>query len=136
MPPSNSALEDVATPFEPFTGKEDAVDCTDEGPDGFQDLTLNFDTQEIVAILSTPDFDATTEVDKSSLTFGRTGDEDSLARCTRSNEDVNGDGLLDVVCHFRTQDTGFQSGDTEGILKGKTVDNVPIEGRDAVRIVH
>ena len=42
------ALEDVATPFEPFTGKEDADDCTDEGPDGFLDLTLKFDTQEVV----------------------------------------------------------------------------------------
>jgi len=88
-----------------------------------------------VAILSTPDFDATT-VDKTSLTFGRTGDEDSLEKCTKSNEDVNGDGLLDVVCHFRTQDTGFREGDNEGILKGKTVDGIPIEGRDSVRILH
>ena len=89
-----------------------------------------------VAILSTTDFDATQEVDKESLTFGRTGDEESLAKCTKSNEDVNDDGLDDVVCHFNTQDTGFQQGDTEGILKGQTVGGVPIEGRDAVRIVH
>lgn len=87
-----------------------------------------------VAILSTPDFDAT-EVDKTSLTFGKTGDEDSLKKCTKSNEDVNGDGLLDVVCHFNTQDTGFLQVDTEGILKGQTVDGTPIEGRDSVRIV-
>jgi len=43
--------EDVATPFEPFTGKEDAFDCTEEGPDGFLDLTLKFDAQEIIAAL-------------------------------------------------------------------------------------
>lgn len=47
----HSSLEDVGTPFEPFIDKEDAFDCTDEGPDGFPDLTLKFDTQEIVATL-------------------------------------------------------------------------------------
>src|SRR3990170_1710579 len=88
-----------------------------------------------VAILSTSDFDATT-VDKTTLTFGKTGNEDSLEKCTKSNEDVNGDGRLDVVCHFRTQDTGFQAGDTEGTLRGKTVDGITIEGRDSVRILH
>ncbi len=87
-----------------------------------------------VAILSSDEFDATT-VNKDSLTFGAKGDEDSLAKCTKSNEDVNDDGLLDIVCHFNTQDTGFQAGDTEGILRGQTLDGEPIEGRDSVRIV-
>ena len=87
-----------------------------------------------VAILSTDDFDATTEVDKTSLTFGHTGDEDSLARCARNGEDVNDDGLLDIVCHFNTQDTGFQQGDTEGILRGQANDGTPIEGSDSVRV--
>jgi hypothetical protein len=45
-----SALEDVATPFVPFIGKK-ATDCTAEGPDGFLDLTLKFDTQAVVAVL-------------------------------------------------------------------------------------
>jgi outer membrane protein assembly factor BamB len=49
--PLRWSLEDVATPFEPFTGKEDAFNCTDEGPDGFLDLTLKFDAQETVAAL-------------------------------------------------------------------------------------
>jgi len=49
--PLRSELEDVATPFVPFIGKSDALDCTDEGPDGFVDLTFKFDTQEIVAAL-------------------------------------------------------------------------------------
>jgi hypothetical protein len=92
-----------------------------------------------VAILSSPDFDAPSEVDKASLTFGPTGDEESLAFCTKSDEDVeedvNVDGLLDLVCHFHTRDTGFQCGDTEGVLRGETLDGVPIEGSDSVRIV-
>ena len=49
--PLRWALEDVATPFEPFIGKEDAYDCTEQGPDGDLDLTLNFKAQEVVAAL-------------------------------------------------------------------------------------
>ena len=69
------------------------------------------------------------EIDKTSLTFGRTGAEASLAFCTASAENVNGDGLLDQVCHFFTELTGFQAGDTEGILKGQTVSGISILGR-------
>jgi len=49
--PLRWALEDVATPFVPFTGKEDCLDCTTAGPDGYLDLTLKFDMQEVVAAL-------------------------------------------------------------------------------------
>jgi hypothetical protein len=50
--PLRSDLEDVATPFSPFTGKKDCnSDCTTAGPDGFLDLTLKFDAQAIVAAL-------------------------------------------------------------------------------------
>ena len=75
------------------------------------------------------------QVDQKSLTFGSTGDEASLAFCNPKGEDVNGDGLKDLVCHFYTQKTGFQCGDTEGILKGQTLDSTLFEGRDSVRIV-
>ena len=88
-----------------------------------------------VAILSTEDFDAPAEVDRASLTFGRTGDEASLAFCGTTPKDANLDGRLDLVCHFTTSLTGFQVGDTEGILKGATLSGTPIEGSDAVRIV-
>jgi len=88
-----------------------------------------------VAILSTTGFDAPAQVDQSSLTFGRTGDEPSLAFCNSSPEDVNGDGLLDLVCHFHTLTAAFQSGDTQGILKGQTIGGTPISGTDSVRIV-
>jgi hypothetical protein len=44
-------VEDVATPFEPFSGREDAYDCTEAGPDGFSDLALKFSAQELVAAL-------------------------------------------------------------------------------------
>ena len=88
-----------------------------------------------MAILSSPKFDAPAEVDKTTPTFGRTGDEQSLAFCNKSNKDVNDDGLLDVVCHFNNQATGFQIGDTEGVLRGLTQGGRPFEGVDSVRIV-
>jgi hypothetical protein len=45
-------IEDVATAFEPLVGKQDCdLDCTEEGPDGFPDLTLRFDNQELIAAL-------------------------------------------------------------------------------------
>jgi hypothetical protein len=44
--PLRWAYEDVATPFE-----GELCDCHEEGPDGYLDMTLKFDTQEIVAAL-------------------------------------------------------------------------------------
>ncbi|MDH3669561.1 MAG: hypothetical protein OES46_00145 [Gammaproteobacteria bacterium] len=46
-----SAIEDVATPFTPTNGLVDALDCNDFGPDGFDDLTLKFDSQELIQAL-------------------------------------------------------------------------------------
>ncbi len=50
-------FEDVATPHEPFLGKQDCDnDCTTQGPDGFLDLTLKFDKQEVLAALEAAGF--------------------------------------------------------------------------------
>lgn len=87
-----------------------------------------------VTILSTPDFDALTEVNSASPTFGAMGDEESLYDCDTRGRDVNGDGIPDLPCRFFVRLLGFQCGDTEGILRGETLDGVPIEGRAAVRI--
>ena len=43
-----SSYEDVSTPV---SDSEDECACTTEGPDGFLDLTLKFDTQEIIRAL-------------------------------------------------------------------------------------
>ena len=88
-----------------------------------------------VAIISTPTFNAVTDVDASLLTFGRTGKEESLTFCNTGGEDVNGDGLPDLVCHFETQSTGFQSGDTLGVLMGKTTQGATLIGQEAIVIV-
>ena len=87
-----------------------------------------------MAILSDDTFDAMS-LDPTTLTFGRTGDEDSLAFCNGSPGNVNADRWRDLMCFFNAEDTGFQTGDTEGVLKGMTLDGTPITGSDSVRIV-
>ena len=49
--PLRYAIEDVATPYEPYTGKTKASDCSAQGPDGHKDLTLKFDSRELLASL-------------------------------------------------------------------------------------
>jgi probable HAF family extracellular repeat protein len=88
-----------------------------------------------VAILSSKDFDAPSQVDQNSLTFGSTGDEESLAYCNQRTKDVNGDGFKDIVCYFDIRSTGFRCGDVEGILRGNTVDGMPIEGKDSINFL-
>ncbi len=68
------------------------------------------------------------------LIFGRTGTEASVAFSSPNPEDVNGDGLADLVCHFYTQTAAFQTGDIQGVLKGEAIAGVAIAGSDAVRI--
>ncbi len=53
--PLRSSIEDVAAPYMPYTGKSDcSMDCNEYGSDGIYDLTLKFDTEEVVATLGEP----------------------------------------------------------------------------------
>jgi hypothetical protein len=49
--PLRWSWNDVATPYEPWTGKENEYDCNEYGPDGNADLTLKFKAQEIVSAI-------------------------------------------------------------------------------------
>jgi hypothetical protein len=82
-----------------------------------------------VAILTTATFDATT-VDPLSVEFGPDGATEAHAR--GHIEDVDGDGDLDLLLHFRTQATGIVCGDTEASLIGLTVSGEPIAGTDSL----
>lgn len=48
--------------------------------------------------------------------------------------DINSDGYADLLCFFRIGTTGFQCGDTRGILKGITSDGTLFEGKGTVRV--
>jgi hypothetical protein len=85
-----------------------------------------------VAVVTTDDFDALT-VDAESVLFGP--DEAEKRHKQAHVEDVDGDGYLDLLLHFRTQDTGIAPGDTEACLIGQSYDGVPIMGCDSVRTV-
>jgi hypothetical protein len=89
-----------------------------------------------VAILSSEQFDATTMIDRDSLTFGRIGTEHSFVRCGQDGEDVNLDGLTDLVCRFRTALTDLQPGDSGAILRGDMADGTLFVGSDSVRVIH
>lgn len=102
-----------------------------------------------MAILSTATFDATS-VDADSVRFGKTGTEtaevhkDEQGSARRHVEDVNNDGRLDMVFHFRFRDSGFSCADIPAdqmsvtltaFLTGKTPDGTPIKGEDSLRLV-
>jgi hypothetical protein len=86
-----------------------------------------------VALLGSRDF-SVMDVDTASLTFGHTGDEASLSKCS-GREDVNDDGTLDLICHFENQLAAFQPTDEEGILKGRLDDGRLFEGRGLLKVV-
>ncbi|MFS8101345.1 hypothetical protein LFM09_29885 [Lentzea alba] len=87
-----------------------------------------------VAILSTAEFDAVARVDRTSLTFGATGLEQSFVRCGSPGEDVNDDGRADLVCHFDTTKTGLTCGMTTATLMGRTTDGRRFEGQDDIKL--
>src|SRR5205807_2550914 len=88
-----------------------------------------------VVILSAPSFNAPSRIDTTTLSFGHSGDEHSLASCNRSRQGADRDGVPSLVCHFFTKKLGFIANDTVGILKGTTKDGVPFVGTGSMRII-
>jgi DNA-binding beta-propeller fold protein YncE len=88
-----------------------------------------------VAILSDPGFDAAT-VDPLTVTLASArvrlkGKGTPMA----SLEDVNGDGLPDLVVHVETEALELSAGDAEAKLAGATSGGQTIAGSDTVRVV-
>lgn len=85
-----------------------------------------------VAVLTTATFDAAT-LDTNTLRFGQSGTEAAPAHTAL--EDVDGDNNLDLMLHFKTQETGITCGDTIARLTGTTIANATIEGSDMIHTV-
>ncbi len=81
-----------------------------------------------VAVLTTDDFDAS-NVDPASVLFA----DASPVRWVM--EDVDADGDVDMLFHFKTQELNLTGDSTEATLTGTTFDGTPIEGTDTVNIV-
>ncbi|MDX1396626.1 MAG: hypothetical protein R3195_19755 [Gemmatimonadota bacterium] len=89
-----------------------------------------------VAILTTPDFDATT-VDHRTVTFAGASETHVNRRTGESRrhvEDVDRDGDPDLLLHFRYGDTSLTCDSTEGRLSGYTYEGLPVEGSDALLV--
>jgi hypothetical protein len=100
--------------------------------DGLNNINPKSKGLVAVAILTTDEFDATT-VDGTTVLFGP--GEAEPGHGAGHLEDVDEDGDLDLVLHFKIQDSGLALGDTEATLKGELFDGTPIEGTDSVNIV-
>jgi len=88
-----------------------------------------------IAILSTETFDATT-IDPLTITLAGAGVKVRGNGTTMASvEDVNMDGLLDLVVHVVIEDLELTAGDIEAVLTGLTYGGTPIEGVDTIRIV-
>ena len=89
-----------------------------------------------VAILSFGTFFDATDVDPTTVRFAGAGvkrfgkDEKPLTK----TEDVNEDGLPDLVVLIVTEDLNLELGDTEGELTGSTVGGKAFVGRDEVEV--
>jgi len=82
-----------------------------------------------VAILTTPAFDATT-VDPLSVQFGPGNATESHG--TGHITDVDGDGDLDLLLHFKTQNAAIPCGATSASLTGSTYTAQAIQGSDTI----
>ena len=91
-------------------------------------INLNSKGVVPVAVLTTDLFDAAT-VDPDTVLFAGA----SPVRWTM--EDVDGDGDMDLLFHFKTQELGLDECSTEAILTGETTGGVLFGGVDSVNIV-
>jgi len=87
-----------------------------------------------VGLLSSAEFDPTSVV-QDSLTFGATGKESTLQRCNKDSVDLNGDGKPDLVCHFDNAASGFDEGDLEAVVMGRSQNGRLFEGRGLLKVV-
>jgi hypothetical protein len=89
-----------------------------------------------VAVLSSNNFDAT-QIDPATVSLAGAsiklvGKSDKLLA---HHEDVNGDGLLDLVCQVLTEDFFIEPDESTALFEAETFDGMQVQGEDSVCIV-
>jgi hypothetical protein len=111
------------------------IDVKPGNGDDVDPINLKSKGKTPVAVLSTETFDATT-MNIGSIRFaGASVNVKNNGTFQASFEDVNADGLLDLVLHFNTQDLNLTDASTEAILTGTTDNGRCVTATDSVRIV-
>ena len=101
---------------------------------GSDDNPINLKSNGVipVAILGSDHLDMG-QVDVSTVMFGP--GEAAPIHADGHLEDINGDTIMDLVLHFKTQETGINNSDEEASLTGKMVYGQDIAGTDSISIV-
>jgi hypothetical protein len=84
-----------------------------------------------VVILGGPEFDVD-EIDRATLELGPGGAQPAH-RSGGHCDDVNEDGITDLVSHFNVREVGLDAGDELVCATGNTFDGRAFEGCDAIR---
>jgi hypothetical protein len=87
-----------------------------------------------VAILGSEDF-SIADIDVTTIRFGPAGaacrhDLTDEWTCNEHVEDMNLDGFLDLMTHYRAEDTGIACGDSSATITGSGLDGTPFVGID------
>jgi len=85
-----------------------------------------------VAVLSTEDFDAIT-IRTRVARFGPAGA--ALVHNAPHYEDVNGDGIMDLLMHFNSDETGIECGDEYAELRSSNEVGLSVVGIDLIKTV-
>ena len=135
---SSTAIDNVRVTIGPFSTPVIPVSIDIKPGSDPNSINCNYERKMIaVAILTTSDFDATT-VNHTTVDFEGASEahvDKKSGDPRRHEEDVDNDGDIDLVLHFRLGDTELTCASTAGNLTGETFGGEAIEGSDAVRMV-
>ena len=88
-----------------------------------------------MAIFGTSTFDTAT-IDVATLELNGTGVRIVKGKGLQySFEDVNGDGLIDLIVHFDRGTLQLTAGDTSAAVTGMTLNGSQIQGSDSVQVI-
>jgi hypothetical protein len=129
-------IVDTLSPFAIFEADEILVEVDIKPGSSINNIKLETAGVIPVAVLSSETFDAT-QLDPTTIKLS--GASIKFAGRSRRylvhDEDVNGDGFLDLVCQVETKELALEEGQTEAVLSGQTATGITIYGSDVINIV-